>query len=135
MISGEYNVDSRLKAAKARAESSEASIRQQIKDENYEGKKRSLPIDENALLKKADPTLWKETMDAIIKRDDAKHELELLKRKDELEKRSFYKKALDTARLVIGTMKAINAGIDDSVTFVQLGLAVMANPGKAVSAK
>jgi len=74
-------------------------------------------------------------MDAIGKRDDAKHELELLKRKDELEKRSFYKKALDTARLGIGTMKAINAGIDDSVTFVQLVLAVMANPGKAVSAK
>ena len=76
MISGEYNVDSRLKAAKARAESSEASIRQQIKDENYEGKKRSLPIDENALLKKANPTLWKKTMDAIIKRDDARHKLE-----------------------------------------------------------
>ena len=74
-------------------------------------------------------------MDAIGKRDDAKHELELLKRKDELKKRSFYKKVLDTARLVISTMKAISAGIDDSVTFVQLGLAVMANPGKAVSAK
>ena len=76
-----------MSAAKKRAEKELEKVNEKIKNKDFDKNKRSLPIDENALLKKANPTLWKKTMDAIGKRDDAKHELELLKRKDELKKK------------------------------------------------
>ena len=135
MIAGEYNVDKKLNAAKKGAERTVKNIEERILNKDFEPKgQRS--ISDNELLRKANPKLWKETMDAFIARDEARDKLELAKREDEFSKRPTWEKALDfTKKLVVTTPKAIKAGIDDSVTFVQLGLAVMANKRLAAKAK
>lgn len=123
-----------LRAVIASNQARKKKIEEDIKNKNYTTEKR-VPFDENAALKKANPKLWKEAMDAVVAKDEARNKWELKKRVDELSKRSVARKTLDFFSRAIATTKAIKAGIDDSVTMVQLGMAVMANPKSGLNAK
>lgn len=126
--------DAAILSAKKRNESITKKIEDKIANGDFTTEKK-VPFDENKALRQANPKLFNEAMDAIIKKDEAKEKFDLAKRKDELSKRSKLVKATDFAGKIFSTAKAIKAGIDDSVTFAQLGLAVLANPKSALKAK
>ncbi len=128
------DLEAQLKTIKSRNETAEKKLLEDIKNKKFDNTPR-IPFDENAALKKANPKLYKEAMDAIVAKNEARDKFELAKRNDELSKRSKLKKALDFGSKLISTSKAVKAGIDDSVTFVQLGMAVLANPKSALKAK
>ena len=123
-----------LKSIKKRNELAENKLKEKIANNDFSTKK-NIPFEENILLKKYNPKLYKETMDAIVAKDEAKYQFNLSKRQDELNKRSFFKKVIDFGLKSISTSKNVKAGIDDSVTFVQLGMAILANPKSGVKAK
>lgn len=123
-----------LNAIKKRNETAKQKWEERIKNKDFETQKKT-PLDENALLKKTNPKLWKETMDAIDAKDEARSKFDLAKRKDELSKRSTITKIADGIGLAITTSKAIKAGIDDSSTGVQLLFAILANPKSGLKAK
>ena len=123
-----------LKAIKSRNESAAKKLQDRIDAGDFETKKK-VPFDENAALKKANPKLWRETMDAIVAKDEARSKFDLAKRQDELSKRTKLKKAIDFGAKLVATSRAIKAGIDDSVTFVQLGMSILANPKSGAKAK
>lgn len=122
-----------LQAIKTRNENQKKQIEKDIAEGNFETK-RKLPFDENTALKKANPSLWRETMDAISERREAKHQWELSKIEDEMAKRGKVKKVADFASGIIHTSRAIVSGIDDSFVFVQAGIAMAANPRSGLKA-
>lgn len=125
-----------LNSIKKRNEARLKEIEKKIADKDFTTQKPKPPLDENKMLKQANPQLWKETMDAINNKEEAGHQFELLKRKDELAKRGILKKyVVDPIGKGITTAKAIKAGIDDSVTMVQLMMAVYSNPRSGLKAK
>jgi hypothetical protein len=123
-----------IEAVKNRNISAKKKLEERIANGDFETEKK-IPFNENAALKNADPKLYKQAMDAIVAKEEARHKFDLAKRQDELSKRSKVRKVLDFASKIVSTSKAIKAGIDDSVTFVQLGMAVLANPSSAGKAK
>lgn len=125
-----------LNAIKKRNEARQKQIEEKIANKDFSTQPKKPPLDENKLLKQANPELWKETMDAINAKEEVGHKFELLKKKDELAKRPPLKKyVVDPLGKVITTAKAIKAGIDDSVTMVQLMMAVYSNPKAGLKAK
>ena len=125
-----------LNAIKKRNEARKKEIDEKILNKDYSTKPKPVPIDENKLLKQANPKLWAETMDAINAREESGHKFEKLKYEDELQKRTMLKKwVVDPIGKGITTAKAIKAGIDDSVTMVQLMMAVYSNPRAGFKAK
>lgn len=117
-----------------RNEYSVKKLEERISNKDFETEK-PIPFDENAALKKANPQLYKEAFDAIVAKEEARHKFDLAKRQDELDKRSKIKKSIYFGAKLISTSKAIKAGIDDSVTFVQLGMSILANPRSGLKAK
>jgi len=147
------DAEAQLRTIKSRNETAAKKIQERIDAGDFETKKQ-IPFDENAALKKANPKLWRETMDAIVSKNEARDKFDLTKRQDELNKTSWsaiagnfknkeYIKGAQGAGLkllkyganIIHTARAIKAGIDNSITFVQLGMAIMANPKSGAKAK
>lgn len=128
--------DQILNSIKKRNEARKKEIDEKIANKDFSTKPKPVPVDENKLLKQANPELWNETMDAINAKEESGNKFELLKKKDELAKRGPLKKYLvDPVGKLITTAKAIKAGIDDSVTMVQLMMAVYSNPRSGIKAK
>lgn len=145
--------DAAIKSAKNRNESITKKIEDKIANGDFTTEKK-VPFDENKALQKANPKLYKDAYDAIVKKNEAKEKFDIAKQKDELSKTNWNavadsfsnKEYLKGAKLAVentfksggkllSTAKAIKAGIDDSVTFVQLGMAVLANPHSGLKAK
>lgn len=116
-----------LRAIKKRNEEQAKKIRDKIEKGDFEKEVKKSIFDREDV-KSRHPELRKEALDAIAAKEDAQHEFDLALLKDKMEKRSAIEKAADFAGKLIHTSKAVAAGIDDSATFIQNGLAMLANP-------
>jgi hypothetical protein len=116
-----------LIAIKKRNEKKAAEIKEKIAKAEFEKDVKKSIFDREDIKKKY-PKLRKEALDAIAKKEDAQHEFDLALFKDEMAKRNWVHKSADFSGKVLHTSKAVLSGIDDSATFVQNGLAMLANP-------
>ena len=104
---------------------------QELKDKISRGefeKEEKQSIFDREDIKRNYPNLRKDALDAISKKEDARHEFDLALFEDERSRWSTSKKLLDFVAKLVHTSKSIMAGIDDSATFVQNGLAMLSNP-------
>jgi hypothetical protein len=110
---------------------------QEIKDKIAKGdfeKETRTSIFDREDVKKNYPRLRKDALDAIAAKEEAQHEFDLALFNDQMAKRGKLKKGADLLGKIIHTSKSIMAGIDDSATFVQNGLAMLANPKEGAKA-
>lgn len=117
----------KLIAIKKRNQKREQEIKEKIAKGQFE-KETKTSIFDREDLKKTHPRLRKDALDAIVKKEEAQHEFDLALFNDEMKQRKWYQKAGSLGAKLIHTSKAIMSGIDDSATFVQNGLAMLANP-------
>lgn len=117
----------KLIAIKKRNQKREQEIKAKIAAGQFEQETKTSIFDREDI-KKNYPRLRKDALDAIAKKEEAQHEFDLALYKDEMEQRSKVRKFFGGLGKVIHTSKAVMSGIDDSATFVQNGLAMMANP-------
>lgn len=117
----------KLIAIKKRNQKLEQTIKEKIAKGKFDKEiKRSIFDRED--IKKNYPRLRKDALDAIAKKEEAQHEFDLALFNDEMGRRSGVAKAADFIGKLIHTSKAVMSGIDDSATFVQNGLVMLANP-------
>lgn len=117
----------KLAAIKKRNQKREQEIKDKISKGQFE-KETKKSIFDREDLKKTHPRLRKDALDAIAKKEDAQHEFDLALFKDQMAQRGLVAKGADFLGKVLHTSKAVMSGIDDSATFVQNGLMMMANP-------
>lgn len=117
----------KLIAIKKRNQKQEQEIKEKIANGKFEkGDKKSIFDRED--VKKNYPKLRQDALDAIANKEEAQHEFDLALYKDEMAQRSRVAKLFGGLGKIIHTSKAVMSGIDDSATFVQNGLAMLANP-------
>lgn len=116
-----------LNAIKKRNEAQTKKLKDKIEKGEFE-KETKKSIFDREDIKQRHPQLRKEALDAIAKKEDAQHEFDLALFNDEMKQRKWYQKAGSFGAKLIHTSKAVLSGIDDSATFVQNGLAMLANP-------
>lgn len=116
-----------LMAIKKRNEAQIRKIQEKIQKGEFE-KESKRSIFDREDVKKRLPQLRKEALDAIAKKEEAQHEFDLALFNDEMARRSKAQKFFGGLGKVIHTSKAVISGIDDSATFVQNGLVMLANP-------
>lgn len=117
----------KLIAIKKRNQKREQDIKAKIAAGQFE-KEAKTSIFDREDVKQTHPRLREEALDAIAKKEDAQHEFDLALYKDEMARRSAIRKVGGFLGKVVHTSKAVMSGIDDSATFVQNGLAMLANP-------
>lgn len=117
----------KLIAIKKRNQKREQEIKAKIAAGQFEKEVKKSIFDREDV-KRNYPRLRKDALDAIAKKEEAQHEFDLALYEDEMAQRSAIRKGADFLGRVVHTTKAVMSGIDDSATFVQNGLAMMANP-------
>lgn len=117
----------KLIAIKKRNQKREQEIKAKIAAGEF-GKETKTSIFDREDVKKNYPRLRKDALDSIAKKEEAQHEFDLALFQDEMSRRGIVRKGADFLGKVLHTTKAVMSGIDDSATFVQNGLAMMANP-------
>lgn len=117
----------KLIAIKKRNQKREQEIKAKIAAGQFDDETKKSIFDREDI-KKNYPNLRKDALDAIAKKEEAQHEFDLALFNDEMAQRGWFTKKADFLGKVLHTSKAIMSGIDDSATFVQNGLAMMANP-------
>lgn len=131
---GKYSDLSRLEQVRKSNERAEQKIREKIANKEFDTEEKPTIMQQHEVAKKF-PKEYKEAMDAIIAKEDAQHEYEMALVKDEMARRSKFKKfVVDPAKMIINTVSALKSGIDNSFVFVQGGLAALANPAAAAKA-
>lgn len=117
----------KLRSIKTRNEKRIQELKDKIARGDFE-KEKKVSIFDREDVKSKYPKLRNEALDAIARKEDAQHEFDLALFKDEMSRRSKLQKAADFGAKLVHTSKAVLAGIDDSATFVQNGMAMLANP-------
>lgn len=123
----------KLEQIKKRNEKQQKEIQEKIKNGDFEAKPKK-PFLEDPELKKKYPQLYKETLDAIIKKEEARHEYDIALLKDQMSRRSKIKKTIDIAGAVLATSRAVVTGIDASGVGIQNLVAMIAHPRSAKQA-
>ena len=123
----------KLRAIKRSNEKQTAAIQERISKGEFETKKE-VPFLENPELKRKFPKQYKDTLDAILAREEARHEFDIALMKDEMAKRSLAKKGIDVLGDIIGTTKSVVTGIDASGIGIQNLVAMAAHPRSAIEA-
>lgn len=116
-----------LRAIKKRNEEQQKKIKEKI-DKGQFGKETKKSIFDREDVKQKHPQLRKEALDAIAAKEEAQHEFDLALYNDEMKRRNWWQKTTGFGGKLVHTSKALLSGIDDSATFVQNGLAMLANP-------
>lgn len=116
-----------LISIKERNEKQAKKIREKIAKGQFEKEVKKSIFDREDVKSRL-PQLRKQALDAIAKKEEAQHEFDLALFNDEMSKRSRLAKLGGFAGKLIHTSKALLSGIDDSATFVQNGLLMLANP-------
>ncbi len=102
-------------------------IREKLNKGEFEKEPKSNFLEDQEMKKKY-PKLYKETMDAILAKENAKHDFEVGVLKDAMAKRGKGEKFFDGVKDVIGTMKALRAGIDFSALMIQNIVPILSHP-------
>ena len=125
--SGEKKLEGSIK----NVESQIAEYERRIKEGDYSEKPKRINILDDFELKKKNPELFNKLLDARDKLDNLKFEYAQKLAKEEINsKKGFQKGVALTGKFAkegFNTVKALKAGIDNSVVFIQNGLAVL-NP-------
>ena len=129
-----YDDLSNLKAIKERNEKRANEINEKIKNKDFSDKEKSLSIFDDKYLQQKYPKEYKEAIDAIKKREDAKHEYDIQLLKDEYAKADIKEKAKTFVQKGAGTVKAIVTGIDDSGVAIQTYAATLLRPDVGIKA-
>ena len=129
---GYYNEGSKkLEGSIKNIESQIAEFERRIKEGDYSEKPKRLKILDDTELRKKNPELFNKLLDARDKLDNLKFEYTQKMAKEEINsKKGFQKTFAQTGKFAkegFNTVKALKAGVDNSVIFIQNGLAVL-NP-------
>ena len=121
----------RLESSVKNVEAQIAELERRIKEGDYSEKPKRLNILDDTELKKKNPKLFNKLLDARDKLDNLKFEYaDKMAREEMASKRGFEKGVAVAGKFAqegFNTVKALKAGIDNSVVFIQNGLAVL-NP-------
>ena len=124
---GQAKLESSVKNVEAQI----AELERRIEEKDYSDKPKRLNILDDIELKKKNPELFNKLVVARERLDDLKFEYTQKMAKEEMEsKRGFQRAVAETGKFAkegFSTVKALKAGIDNSVVFIQNGLAVL-NP-------
>lgn len=124
----------KLEALRKKNEAEAEKTRERIKAGDFAPKK-PVPFLEDPELQKKFPQKYKEVLDAIHKREEARHEFDIALLKDQMSKRTFFKKyGIDLTGDIIGTTKALVTGIDASGIGIQNLVAMISHPRSAAIA-
>lgn len=136
ILAGKYNepkeskIDllTKLKRIKDRKSAEAIKIIAKLRTGDFEKAQKPKSIFDNPDLIKKYPKEYKQTMDAIVASEKAKHELAIANLNEEMKNRTWGQKTVGEVGRVFRTLKALKAGIDDSGVGVQTLLAGLANP-------
>jgi len=117
----------RLKGIKVANEKATAKIKERIAKGEFELKKE-VPFMEDKEMQRKFPKEYKAALDAILAREEARHEFDIALLKDQQSKRSNIEKGADLLSKTMGTVKAIVTGIDDSAIAIQTYMALLLRP-------
>lgn len=135
IISGGWDKEiERLEKNTERNKQAADEINKKTANKDFEKPPTKKSVFDNAELKKKFPELYKQALDALAAREDAKRDFDVALAKEELKKRSTGKKVFDIGKGVIATSKAIASGIDFSAIFMQNLVAMAAHPRSAAKA-
>jgi hypothetical protein len=125
--SGEKKIEGSIK----NVETQIAEFERRIKEGDYSEKPKRINILDDFELKKKNPELFNKLLDARDKLDNLKFEYDQKLAKEEINSKKGFKKAVAVTGKIgkegFNTVKALKAGVDNSVVFIQNGLAVL-NP-------
>jgi hypothetical protein len=121
----------RLESSVKNVEAQIAELERRIEEKDYSDKPKRLNILDDIELKKKNPELFNKLVVAREKLDNLKFEYTQKMAREEMEsKKGFQRAVAETGKFAkegFSTVKALKAGIDNSVVFIQNGLAVL-NP-------
>lgn len=121
----------KLESSVKRVEKDIAELERRLAEGDYSEKPKRLNILDDRELRSKNPELFNKYLDAIENRDKLLHEYEIKMAKEEMNAKKGYERiAAETGKFAkegFNTVKALKAGVDNSVVFIQNGLAVM-NP-------
>jgi hypothetical protein len=129
---GYYEIgEKKLEGSIKNVESQIAEYERRIKEGDYSEKPKRINILDDFELRKKNPELFNKLLDARDKLDNLKFEYTQKLAKEEINSKKGFKKAVAVTGKSIkegfNTVKALKAGVDNSVVFIQNGLAVL-NP-------
>lgn len=128
--SGYYD-ESKLKAALERNKTETKKLQEKIDTKDFSEKEKPVSLLQNRELREKNPKLYNEYLDSIEEKDKMQQAYQEALAKDKLDSMERNERYLaQTGQLgkeAFNTIKALKAGIDNSVVFVQNGIAVM-NP-------
>jgi hypothetical protein len=119
---------SKLRAIKTRNENRIKELKEKIAKGDFTKHENKTSIFDREDVKKNYPKLRKEALDSIAAKEETQKEFDLMLFKDEMSRWSKVRKSFDFLGKVAHTSKSILSGIDDSATFVQNGIVMLANP-------
>jgi hypothetical protein len=121
----------RLTSAVDRVNEQVKELQRRINEGDFSEKPKKLNILEDRELRKNNPELFNKYLDALEKKDELLFKYnEKMAREEIKSKRGFERVAAETGKFAeegFNTVKALKAGIDNSVVFIQNGIAVL-NP-------
>jgi hypothetical protein len=116
----QYSDEAKLKRIIASNNASLNKIHERLKNEDYEPEKPK-SFFENLDLKNKYPELYKEALEAIQRKEDAKLKFDMAILSDKMENESKVSRWVRGFDKVKNTSQQLAAGVDDSMMFVQLG--------------
>ena len=142
LLAGKYNevketktdLVRKLKGIKDKNSAEAIKIRARIRSGDFAKKELPKTWVMDAELKSKYPKEYKEAIDALEAKEQAKLDFDIAVYKQELAKRSAGKKGIDFVRALIATTKAVKSGIDDSAVMMQNIVAMVSHPRSAVKA-
>ena len=121
----------KLESSVKNVEAQIAEFERRIKEGDYSEKPKRINLLDDTELKKKNPELFNKLKDQREKLDDLKFEYAQKMAKEEMNSKKGIKRAVaETGKFVsegLNTQKALKAGFDNSVVFIQNGIAVL-NP-------
>jgi hypothetical protein len=123
----------KLNAIKKRNEKQTEEILDKIKKGDFETKKR-IPFLEDPEMQKKFPKEYKAALDAIVKKEEARHEFDIALLRDEMARRNWKEKAGGLLDKTVGTAKAVVTGIDDSAVAIQTYMSLLRRPRTGITA-
>jgi len=119
----------------ANKKSAEAlKIQAKIKAGDFQKQEKSESWVSDSELKAKYPQLYKDALDALYAKEQAKLDYDIALYKAQLAQRGKVRKGIDLARAIIATTKAVKSGIDDSAIMMQNIVAMVAHPRSAIKA-
>jgi hypothetical protein len=118
----------RLKNIKDKNSAEAIKIKAKLEIGDFKKKPKARSVFDSEELKKMYPKEFAASLDAVVAKEKAKHELELANLREEMKNRTGLQKARGAVLKTLRTAKALKAGIDFSATLVQNLLAIAANP-------